>query len=407
MRIPHTFNPLGKTPGAKHFELVVKPGILASTMTYGFTPYWNSGGYCSVDWGDGQKEDATISGTKLNHTYAVAGTYAIRIDADCYQVGFAGWDSYPIVVSCSGDWNKLGNLTSGYLMFYHCTNMQINCTSLPEGMTRGDTMFNSCTNAQLPLTKLPDELKGYVGYMFYGCTKATLPLTSLPDGVKYGEYMFFKCLNAELPLTKLSDSLTDGYHMFYGCTKATLPLTSLPNGLTNGGCMFCLCKTAKFSFVSLPESLTNGSSMFDSCVKAELPLTKLPDALTNGDNMFSGCGNAQLPLTSLPDGLTTASGMFYVCRKAEIKLTKLPSELTNCFRMFQYCTNAEINLDTLVANASEEGWTKLTDITNMFNNCPKVTGSRSAFLAKCPANVVGADTAFLGTNTTESGDFYI
>ena len=303
MPIPCKMNPFGKSNKPTAFELIVKPGILTTGMSYGFTPYWNEGGYCFVDWGDGSKEDATKSGTKLNHNYAEAGTYTIKIKSECYQVGFAGWDSYPIVDSCSGDWDKLGNLTSGYLMFYNCTNMQIDCTSLPDG-------------------------------------------------------------------------------------------------LTNGQLMFCLCKTAKFSSVSLPESLTNGSSMFDSCSNAELPLISLPNALTNGNNMFSGCRNAQLPLASLPEGLTTARGMFYVCGKAEIKLTKLPSELTDCYRMFQYC-NAEINLDTLVANAPEEGWTKLTNITNMFNGCSKVTGSRSAFLAKCPANVTGADTAFIGTNTTE------
>ena len=68
--------------------------------------------------------------------------------------------------------------------------------------------------------------------------------------------------------------------------------------------------------------------------------------------------------------------------------------------MFNGCINAEMNLDTLVANAPAEGWTKLTNITNMFYGCPKVTGSRSAFLAKLP-NVTNTAGAFAGTNTTE------
>jgi hypothetical protein len=64
-------------------------------------------------------------------------------------------------------------------------------------------------------------------------------------------------------------------------------------------------------------------------------------------------------------------------------------------------TGATINLDTLAANAPAEGWTALTNITNMFCYSPNVTGSRSAFLAKCPADVTGASGAFTGTNTTE------
>jgi hypothetical protein len=68
--------------------------------------------------------------------------------------------------------------------------------------------------------------------------------------------------------------------------------------------------------------------------------------------------------------------------------------------MFYNCTKAEINLDTLVANAPAEGWTALTNIAYMFYGCTKVTGSRSAFLAKCP-NVTSTAGAFDGTNTTE------
>lgn len=83
--IPYPLDPMGSNLGP-YFELVVKPGILGDSLTYGFTPYWNTGGYCKVvDWGDGSSEDATASGTSLTHTYTAAGTYTIRIKADCYR----------------------------------------------------------------------------------------------------------------------------------------------------------------------------------------------------------------------------------------------------------------------------------------------------------------------------------
>lgn len=86
--IPYPLDPMGSNLGP-YFELVVKPGILGDSLTYGFAPYWKTGGYCKVvDWGDGSGEDATASGTTLTHTYAAAGTYTISIKADCYRVYF-------------------------------------------------------------------------------------------------------------------------------------------------------------------------------------------------------------------------------------------------------------------------------------------------------------------------------
>ena len=279
MPIPTRFNPMGKSNRPQAFELVVKPGILASDMTYGFTPYWNAGGYCSVDWGDGAKEDAVSNKTKLNHTYAVAGTYRVKINADLYLIKVGG----AVLYDCNEKWECLGCLGSGSFDM--------------------NSMFESSGN-------LIHTFK------------------TLPQGFKYTNYMFRYCSKVD------------------------------------------------FAMASLPEGITHSGSMFSGCTNATLPLTSLPESLNRAPSMFSGCTKATLPLTSLPDGLSDAT------------------------QMFDSCKNAEINLDTLVANAPDEGWTKLTSIRLMFRNCSKVTGSRSAFLAKCP-NVTNTTDAFTGTSTTE------
>lgn len=328
MPIPCRFNPMGKSNKPQAFELVVKPGILATDMTYGFTPYWNTGGYCSVDWGDGSKEDAVTNKTKLNHTYAVAGTYKIRIKAECYNVR-CGSD---LLYDCSENWDSLGDITglngSVMMTFDYATNLVHSFKTLPRNLQYASYMFRSCYNADFMMTSLPVGLVS-VYCMFENCSKATIPfLTSLPEG------------------------LTNGNSMFYGCKNALLPLTKLPDSLSSADGMFMYCNKANFEFTKLPDSLQNGAYMFQDCLLAKLPLTNLSAGLTSGRNMFFGC------------------------------------------------KNAEINLDTLVANAPAEGWTALTTIQNMFNGCSKVTGSRSAFLAKCP-NVTNTNNAFNGTNTTE------
>lgn len=78
----------------------------------------------------------------------------------------------------------------------------------------------------------------------------------------------------------------------------------------------------------------------------------------------------------------------------------LPPNVQRTDDLFRGCSQCVINLDTLVANAPAEGWTELTNITRMFFSCGKVTGSRSAFLAKCP-NVTNTEKWADGTATTE------
>lgn len=232
--IPYPLDPMGSNLGP-YFELVVKPGILGDSLTYGFTPYWKTGGYCKViDWGDGASQDATASGTTLTHTYAAAGTYTIRIKADCYKCMFGYNSTYAaLVYDANGNWDALGNITDGSNMFYTCTNATLPLTSLPAGLTNGQ-------------------------YMFARCTKATLPLTSLPAELTNGSSMFADCTNAMLPLTSLPDGLTNGNGMFYICTNATLPLTSLPAGLTGLVAAFSYALLAEINLDDLTANAPEG-----------------------------------------------------------------------------------------------------------------------------------------------------
>lgn len=339
----------------------MKPGILGDSLTYGFTPHWNAGGYCKVvDWGDGVAEDAVKSGTTLTHTYAASGTYTIRIKADCYRCMFGDNRTYtPLVYDANGNWDALGNITNG------------------------DCMFSNCFNAKLSFTTLPACLQKAPN-MFAYCSAASLPLTSLPSG------------------------LLDARNMFYRCEKATLPLTSLPPGLTSAEGMFSYCPEAQLDLQELPESLSGSiREMFYHCIKSKLNFTTLPNGITSAYSTFRDCYEAELQITSLPESLVTMLGLFEGCFKARIHLTKLPNAISGrTVLAFSNAKLAEINLDELAANAPEGGWTGVTSIASMFYNAGSgnspgtVTGSRSAFLAKLP-NVTNTTNAFYGTNTTE------
>ena len=260
--IPYPLDPMGSTNRGPYFELVVKPGILGDSLTYGFTPYWNAGGYCKVvDWGDGSNEDATASGTTLKHTYAAAGTYTISIKADCYKVDFGVWPNQILVYDSNGNWDALGNITTGDSMFQGCTNATLPLTSLPDGLTSGSNMFNGCTNATLPLTSLPSGLTNG-SYMFQGCRNATLQLTSLPAGLTGLASAFRYVLLAEINLDDLTANAPEG-----GWTEVTRIETMFYNAGSGNS----------------PGTVTGSRSAF---------LAKFPN-VTNTTNAFYGTNTTE------------------------------------------------------------------------------------------------------------------
>ena len=129
--IPYPLDPLGTY--SPYFELVVKPGILNSALTYGIHTTLNTGGYLKVvDWGDGLSSETAESGVRT-HTYSQAGTYTVRIKGNCQGIRF-GYTDASIVYDTNANWSALGNLTTGYCMFYNCYNAYFKIDKLPESL---------------------------------------------------------------------------------------------------------------------------------------------------------------------------------------------------------------------------------------------------------------------------------
>lgn len=128
------------------FELTIN--VSSNRMIYKFQPYWNTGGYCEVDWGDGTSEAAVTSGTVLSHTYSETGTYTLKIQAECYKCSFGSTvDGAPnayLVLDCNFNWQALGDITDGTEMFQGCSYATFNLTALPENLSSGEYMFYSC-----------------------------------------------------------------------------------------------------------------------------------------------------------------------------------------------------------------------------------------------------------------------
>lgn len=338
MPIPTFINPMGIVKDRGYFELVVKPGILNSKMSFSFyaTP-GNNKDYCHViDWGDGTSQTAPSSGTATyTHSYAVAGTYVIKIKAHVwnFNIPYNGTlNSTMLVYDCNGNWDALGGT---YLR-----------------------QTASC---------------------FYNANQATFEsLKTLPPGAQECGYMFYNCTQARLSFPKgLPDSIVNMESMFYNCRLSTLDLSRWPANVQRINGAFGYCFNSRCSFKGLPSSLTY------SGINSVFYLNK----------------RARLTITGLPEGIVSANNTFRECFNAEITLHRLPATLQNAVGMFYQDVAAKIDISELARNAPPGGYA-LTDIAQMFYECYNVTGSRSEFLAACP-NVTTTTSAFTNTNTTE------
>ena len=118
--IPYPLEPLARCN--PYFEVVVKPGILKSSLTYAIFPQiYNTDGYLKVvDWGDGLSSETAESGA-ITHTYNQAGTYTVRIKGNCQGIRL-GYTNPEIVYDTNANWDALGKLTWSASMFSGCVN---------------------------------------------------------------------------------------------------------------------------------------------------------------------------------------------------------------------------------------------------------------------------------------------
>ena len=230
MAIPMTLNPIGRSGGEPYFSLIVKPGILGG-MEYGFTPYWNEGGYCRVlDWGDGVAENAVTSRTVIKHTYTTAGTYRIKIIGDCWRVVFGQNPVYAeLVYDSNGQWKFLGTLTSGEFMFWQCRNAIYTFQHFPDYITNIAYMFADNYNAHLQFKEFADTIINCTA-AFNVCQKSRLQFKNIP-ALKELVHLFYNNNNSGI---NIADELGVGLSFRKG-DKWSVELNYLRSGWNASG----------------------------------------------------------------------------------------------------------------------------------------------------------------------------
>lgn len=140
----------------------------------------NSVGNYTVEWGDGST-DAGLTGD-INHTYATAGTYTVRITGDFPRIYFgAGTDQQKLL--SVDNWGAI-QWKSMFQAFYGCSNLEINAGDQPDlsNVTDMGWMFAFASLVNAPIGNWDTSHVTDMQYLFYEATHFNQPIGSWNTG---------------------------------------------------------------------------------------------------------------------------------------------------------------------------------------------------------------------------------
>lgn len=295
-----------------------------------------------------------------------------------------------MTIYCNTNWKNLPNLTNGSSIFTGCVSLvggkgtafssdknKIDYAR-PDGGTGNPGFFTSkdMIYAEMNAT-------GTVMTIKYGSNTQNAYLTWRPDEIGTTQMTAAeknKITKVVIDASMANARPTSCRQWFYQLTNLT-SITGL-NYLNTSECtsmraMFSGCTNltsidlSKFN----TEKVSNMSSMFYGCEKlTSIDLSKFNTAkVTTMAYMFQNCKSIVLSdVRSFNiSKVTNTSYMYYGCSALQSVITYFDMmNVTNAVSMFKNCSN----LETIFCDADWNASTKLTNTTDMFSGCTKLTG---------------------------------
>ena len=268
----------------------------------------------TVDWGDGATQ--IVTATDSTHTYATAGTYAIRIREN-HVGGFAG-----LYFNDTGDKLKVlelsnwGNATWVTMdrAFAGCANLTITATDSATAQTGG---ADGCS------------------YAWYGCSSLTTFPPINTAGSSSFQYAWYGCSSlTSFPFINTAAGVFFN-HAWSGCSN----LTTFPSINTSAGQFFNDAWHGCSSLTSFPLIDTSAGVYFDDAWHDCSSLTSFPLINTAVGQRFNGAWRGCSSLTGFPPIDTAAGEEFNSTWKACDNLTGFPTldlggmiDGTDCFK---------------------------------------------------------------------------
>ena len=218
-----------------------------------------------VNWGDGNIS-SNVTANEITHTYAVPGTYTIRLSGVLNSLWFDGGHDRLKLLSIqqwgNTEWETFSNSFSG------CENMVLTATDRPL-LGFGCNlfgMFKDCKSFNTNINNWDVSQASIFNQMFAGCTNFNQPLNAWNvSSARSFVRMFEGCTSFNQPLNNwFPNALNDVFWMFKGATSFNSPLwTTGSSALTNMNGMFQDATSFNQPIQFVTFSCTNMSNMFD------------------------------------------------------------------------------------------------------------------------------------------------
>ncbi|MWB96768.1 BspA family leucine-rich repeat surface protein [Flavobacterium sp. GA093] len=369
---------------------------LIATGTYDFV----------VDWGDGSSNKITsYNHPNTTHTYAISGTYTIKIEGTCtgWQFDNSGDRLKILSIRTWGSAFRLGTNQGNY--FFGCDNL--NLATVKDvlnlsGTTHLNFAFSNCT-ALTEIRKINNWNTSGVGDMcgmFSGCTffNQNLDLWNT-TAVTNMSSMFRSCSSFNQNLGNWNVSAVfDFSNMFYDCTVFNNGGSCNINnwkirssGNIDMSDMFSECNAFNQNIGNWNTiAVTTMNKMFSGCTAFNQNIENWnTTAVTNMFAMFRNCSRFNQNIEKWNTAaVTTMYGMFLNCSSFNQNIGNWnTAAVTNMGGMFWECTDFNQNIEnwntTLVTNMNGMfygavnfdqnlgNWNvaTVTDFSTMFSGC--------------------------------------
>ena len=248
-------------------------------------------GTVTIDWGDNSTDTATGTSlttrvSNINHEYAAAGSYTIKIT----KTSGTGYSLY-----CSSTYtllNKQDTTGNANRVYSNC----VKAVRVGADCTIGAYAFGYCFS--LESVSIPSSVTSIGGYSFYYCW--TLEFVSIPSGVTStgGNTFNYCCSLASVSIPSTVTTISNSFSSCY-----SLASVSIPSGVTTiNGSAFQTCYA--LASASIPSGVTSiGTNTFTTC--QTLTSVTIPSGVTSISNsLLSGCISLASSVT-IPSGVTS------------------------------------------------------------------------------------------------------
>lgn len=374
---------------------------LGTDLTFGIKTKNNTTNNFYINWGDGQESSLIInSNQEINHTYAEAGEYIVKIIGNTTGVEInKGKEKLKSIDKCSLAFSNIDN------MFLDCLNLEEIVNGIFDNsitITSANSTFAGCKKLSVLPVGLFDQ---NINISNFNNTFSNSGILTIPNGLfdrNTSATTFEGCFSNCVSLTNIPVNIFNkniSVKSFKNCFTNCSKITTLPNGLFSNN-SYCLDFSSTFKgcseLITVPSNIFNNSivasnfsNIFENCLKlTTLPqglfyaavnssnytdvikgtaITVLPDRLFNGNNAtftlpttITDFGNYSL------NGLNVPSGYF-----AENKVVKtfgnyiFSNNVINWKNMFSNATN--------LVSLGIQDMSSVTDLTGAFLNCSNLT----------------------------------